>query len=199
MKIFKSIIISGSLLLSFYAAHTQPRLGVKGGLNMTHFSGDNINTSNLNRAVFGVFGEIPLTQNLSVSTEINYSNEGTGYNNGALEKTKVSYLEIPVLANIYLSNGMVRPKIFGGPSMSFLMDAENVYADGSKIKIDDSYKENKLGIVLGAGADVKITQENYLIFDIRYDLGVTEIEELSIGSFKNRGLRLNVGVSFPID
>merc|ERR1711916_60731 len=168
-------------LFAFNAANAQARLGFKGGMNLTKFDIDQVETQNISRAAFGVFGEIPLTQNLGISTEINYSNEGSAYNsNPLIDETKVS-LEIPVLANIYLSNSWIRPKIFGGPSMSFLMNAEN-----------------EMIAVLGAGIDFKITGENYLIFDARYDLGLTELDNVNIGTFKNRGFRFNVGVSFPI-
>lgn len=194
----KSFILSSILMLLFCTAYAQPRLGFKGGLNMTQFNSDEINTSNLNRAVFGVFGELPLTQNFTVSTEINYSNEGSRFDNGPIDKTRITYLEIPVLANIYLTNGNIKPKLFAGPSMSFLMNAENVLTDGSEIEIDEAYEENEIGVVLGAGMDIKIMQENYLLLDIRYDFGMTEVDELDIGSFRNRGLRLNVGFSFPI-
>ena len=196
---YKTIILSCLSLLAFNAANAQARLGFKGGMNLTKFDIDQVETQNLNRAVFGVFGELPITPNVGISTEINYSNEGSAYNsNPLIDETKVSYLEIPVLANIYLSNSWIRPKIFGGPSMSFLMNAENEMIDGSTVDIEDNYKENEIGAVLGAGIDFKITGENYLILDARYDLGLSELDNVDIGTFKNRGFRFNVGFSFPV-
>ncbi len=192
-----TILLTVATLLCI-EVNAQARLGLKGGVNLTKFSSDEFNANTYNRAVFGAFGEIPLIPNFSFSTEINYSNEGTKYEIGNLDRTKISYLEIPVLANIYFTNTKVRPKIFGGPSMSFLMNAENVFEDGSTVDLNDQYKENEIGVVLGAGVDLQITGENYLLFDIRYDFGMTEINDLDVGAFQNRGFRLSVGASFPI-
>ena len=54
---YKTIILSCLSLLAFNAANAQARLGFKGGMNLTKFDIDQVETQNLNRAVFGVFGE----------------------------------------------------------------------------------------------------------------------------------------------
>ncbi|WP_045688879.1 porin family protein [Hymenobacter sp. AT01-02] len=198
-------------------AQTGVQVGAKAGLNLAVLDGS-INQDTKFKPGFhfgGVLRWRPAAH-FALQPELVYSQQGS--NNEipvgpgvALEnKTKLSYLNIPVLAKIYLGN-VVNLQV--GPQFGLLLAAQRegqvgYYAssNGSGFRTEDvDVKDNYKGDVAlcaGLGADLK----NGLLLSARLNYGVTDINNdesqkqlrdyLDIGGLHNRVVEFSVGYLF---
>jgi len=220
MKLFQKIILL-TLFISISSPLTFAQFssfGIKGGLNLSKLNyKDDLQGYNftfregLNS---GLFGEYKLSNNLFIHGEIIYSMRGTEY--GLDEKIllgltipkhkfiqKLDYIEIPILFqyNILIDSKII-PKVFLGPVASFLLSAKIEYVenDNSKGEVDqkDDIKSTELGVVFGVGANYNLSS-GQIIFDIRYQYGLTNANNIEQGSKINSStISINVGYGFNL-
>lgn len=96
-----SLLSTALLALAFLAApaSAQTTFGIKAGLNVSNFVGDNANGSEARLGfVGGVTARVPFTPALSLQAEALYSQKGEEFVNEAnlVETTRLDYIEIPV-------------------------------------------------------------------------------------------------------
>src|SRR5215813_4652416 len=119
----KNLSIGCALILAltlgtFYKASAQeqqttsenqlsPKLGIKGGVNLTNMYVNDISDENMKVGVnLGFFAKLPLTRGFSIQPELLYTSKGAKetYNNffqGSGEyRFNLNYIELPVLAVI---------------------------------------------------------------------------------------------------
>lgn len=87
----------------------------------------------------------------------------------------------------------MRPFVFAGPAVGFKLQAK-AEIDGEEVgDFDEDVKGADVGLVFGGGIEVA-----RFIFETRYDLGLTNINDESDGSsdIKNRTWRFVVGIEF---
>jgi hypothetical protein len=202
------------LLALFFVARTGQtasvvpvKVGLKGGmsiasLGLKNTEGDfDISGSRLGLAG-GAFVSVSLGT-FSIQPEILYvqkgaQEDGTLFGVSYTITGAIDYIEIPVLLRVALVPGPVKPCIFVGPSMGFLMNA--------KIKVDvaglssteedvkEYLKSSDIGLVFGAGLDV-----SKFTVDVRYNLGLTnvlDVEGAGDAGLKNNTIMAMVGFSF---
>jgi hypothetical protein len=181
-------------------ASAQTVIGAKAGLSLANvtFSGDGVSASPDGRTGFvgGAFAQFGIGSPWFIQPEVLYSSKGFEVDSDALS---LGYVEIPVLfgAAFPLSNSALKPMVFAGPSVAFKLSCD---ADG--YDCGDDVKSVDFGIVFGAGIQYDLESIS-LFLDGRYDLGLTDIgdiSELSSAdvSIKNRAWQFMVGAGFPV-
>jgi opacity protein-like surface antigen len=119
---------------------------------------------------------------------------------------KLQYVEFSVLAQYPLpfDLGPASPYIIAGPAVSLTMEAE-VEVRGSDFTRITNIKEEiegwDAGFLAGAGADFRINEKTKLMVELRYNLGLLNIndsEYISKDEIRNRNLSLIAGFTFPL-
>lgn len=178
---------------------TSPQFGVKGGVNLSNVTGDDVNDSEqLTSFHLGVFMELPISERFSFQPEVLYSGQGFAGLDNEVEY-QLDYIQVPLLAKVYLVKGLYAE---AGPQFGFKVKEEIDYkpgADGGEIEIDidDSYIKNfNTDLALGAGYKF----DNGLSVSARYNLGLTKIFKddtlLENIDAKNSVWQFGVGYSF---
>jgi len=179
--------------------------GIKGGLNLARFSGDDAGDDQelLMGYCAGVFIAFNLGDTLAIQPEILYTVKGTKleaggiiFNETAKATTEISYLEIPLLLKLSMSTeGSIIPRLFVGPAAAVKLDAKAKfeYAGISEEEDIENIKDVDFGLVAGAGFDIGV-----LTVEARYTLGLvsindTELEEIDI---RNSVFSVMAGFSF---
>ncbi len=186
------------------AGHGGVRFGLTGGLNFAGVTIGTINTVRYDNPVYGgltcpaagAFVDIGLGGGgrFSLQPELLLSRRGTDLTPGS--KVRLDYLELLILPKYRLLSRPVRPFIFAGPSLSFLV------GDSS----DHGYKKLDCALALGGGLEFAV-HGAVVSVDARYhlsasnyfpdDWGYIYVEgQDMVNSMKNRGLSLMVGIGF---
>ncbi len=122
----------------------------------------------------------------------------------------LGYLEVPVLAKVQFGSSSVRPYLFAGPSLGFLLSANThqVITSYGQTTSDQTFDETNtfqtfdLSLLFGAGASYQLTGGTQLFLDAGYALGLINVEKNAntgtsetIGS---RDIRIAAGAMFPL-
>ncbi|MEL0644820.1 porin family protein [Olleya sp. Ti.3.14] len=181
-----ALFVSGLALVNAQSDSREVQLGIKGGLNSSTISGDDLGDLD-SRTSFnaGLVAEIPLTDRLSFQPEVLYS--GQGFDVREIDQDNIvdtdenieyqlDYIQVPLLLKAYIVKGL---SVEAGPQFGFKIHEEFDYqpnSDGGDIEIDsdDSYvKDFDTSIALGAAYKF----DNGFFLSGRYNLGVTDIFE----------------------
>jgi opacity protein-like surface antigen len=187
------LIVFAVLTFGFVNAQ-QTRFGIKGGLNVTSFSGGNYyDAKSLVGFQVGGFAEIKIIERLSIQPEVLFSTQGAKFDGGSLGDfdDKLNYINIPVLAKFYITKQFT---VEGGPQLGFLVSAKS---DGHDSK--DNFKSVDTGFNFGAGYNFT---DNVSV-NLRYTVGLSNIGDYSTNtaqqyydSPKNSVLALTLGYKF---
>ena len=183
--------------------------GIIGGLISSKLSlGDgNALEDAKNRTAFagGAFFTLGLGSIFAIQPEVLLTMKGTRASNPTQNFTtgdltlSMDYIEIPLLLKAYIpvKNPNLRPNLFAGPAIAFLINCrvgEDVISGtrdcangGPTIKSTDT------SIMFGAGLDFM----EHFTAQVRYDLGLQDVDEEQ-GTAKNRSLMLMLGYFFAI-
>ncbi len=190
----KLMIILAIILTMTVSGFSQIDFGVAGGLNFSEFGGDDIDELNPDMKAGvsgGLYAEIGLF-GISVAPEVLYTMKGSNLEFDDVEiTTKLTYIEVPVLARLYLPFPIIHPFITAGPYFSTLLTAENEYTYGGETETDDvkdDLESTSTGIKIGAG--IKLSR---LTLSARYSMGMKNIaKETDLFEMKNKSFELMV-------
>lgn len=181
------------------------RFGIKGGMNISHISGDDALASS--DAIFGVhiggMMQYPLMPSLIFQPEFIYTQKGHSYKydvSNVLHEHVVSldYLELPLLMKYNIPVGIVKIQPFAGAAVSYMIRAsdkqtvtDNNVTTITTHNIKDDVNHFAAGLVFGAEV---VIVENFVAGG-RYVLGLTDVYDN--GSDTQNGVfMLNVGYLF---
>lgn len=191
------------------AQDQRPRVGFKGGLNLSNLYVDNADDE---KARFGwhagFYGQLFSSEAFAIQPEINYSTKGTGFTYGSInaggvninheEKIRLAYLDIPVLAVFKL--GRVA-EIHAGPYWGYLLNAEVANNDGNPnnefdTQDRDNFENWDYGLVGGIGFNLGSGAQ----LGVRYNYGLNEIAETAgakrvLGNAKNQLAQLYLAIN----
>lgn len=150
----------------------------------------------------GVEAEYFIHQNVSLSAGAIYSQQGVRdsktigiTDSGAPDADCnfiLDYINIPIMANIYASNGLA---VKAGIQPGFRIRSKfKLTADGTTINADNFTRNFDLAIPLGVSYEF-----NNLQFDIRYNIGITNATHdkyTESGDAKNRVVQITLGYKF---
>ena len=168
----------------------------------------------------GVMAEITITDAFSFRPELNYIQKGFIMNKdvdanllglnlpvGAKAKTRVNYLEVPVLLEYKMGNQLAKAYFLAGPSFGYAMNARlnpvaTVIIDVNlpRVNIDlsnDIYQRIEVSGVVGAGGEVA-AGNGKLFADARYQMGFTNMLSNPIldVKIKNQGFNFSAGYAY---
>ncbi len=145
--------------------------------------------------------EIPMSDKIAVKPELQFATQGAKYEDEYYEgKYKLNYLNIPVFAKYYVTDGL---SVEAGPQVGILLSAKDEYSSeggSGKEDVKDQTKSVSFGAVAGVGYKLK----NGINVGLRYNLGLTRIDNYSgealIGNedvkWKNHVMQLLFGYMF---
>jgi hypothetical protein len=162
------------------AAALLPTYGIKAGLNISDVNMDDIEASTQTGYVAGLFMNLssPL---LHLQAELLYT--GRKSELGAFStfsynvETNTHYLQVPVLVKFGLPIPAVTPSVYAGPAAALPIKSEMTDRSGDWVDVNDFNNDLVWSLILGA--DVKLF--NKLIVDIRYDIAVTDLNDIPVG------------------
>jgi opacity protein-like surface antigen len=191
------LLLPGSVL-----AQLLPSYGVKAGLNFSNIDLDDLESSNRTGMVGGLFVNLPFP-GLNLQGEVLYTTKG--FTEGTLTSAseidfRMHDLQIPVLMKVSLPIPAVTPSLYVGPALSFRVKGEMKSDESDWVDVKDDLKSTSWSLIMGL--DVKLFST--LIVDFRYDLGLSAINDTSLGDnltelgkdIKDRTLTAMVGVAF---
>ncbi|RKR11158.1 outer membrane protein with beta-barrel domain [Flavobacterium sp. 90] len=179
-----------------FANAQSTRFGVKGGLNVSNFTGYEQDVKSLIGFHVGGFAEIKVAKKFAVQPEFLYSTQGTtieGFDGDSNTTVKVNYLNIPILGKYYITDAF---SVEAGPQIGFLLSAKARGED-----VSDLYKSTDFGFNLGCGYN--FTED--ISIGARYTIGLTDVNDISDGSqypdlynanFKNSNFALSLAYKF---
>ena len=180
--------------LVVFAAHAQSGFGIRGGVSMFNFGGDDVSENDYtNRVGFHAGGYVSLLAGNVVSLEpgVYYSVKGTQNDDVINSRAVLDYVDVPVLVRLKFGEGF---NVFGGPQISFLTQSkfEGDFG-GSTVSLDtDSVKDTDAGLVVGVGYHLP----KGLNIQGSYDYGMTPIFKDSDADVYNRGFKISLGYTF---
>lgn len=169
-----------------------PKLGVKGGLNITTITNseeDKFKPGLTAGAFLNI--NIPLSP-FAVQPEVLYSQYGVKSENSG-EEFKLDYIQVPVLLKVQFSPplSLAKPNIYAGPYLGFNTSAK-VTIDSQDEDLDQLVRDTEIGVAAGLGLDVLNAR-----FDLRYTIGVTPAYEDNFeDGERNMGISFTVGIAF---
>jgi opacity protein-like surface antigen len=215
MRKLSFILVAVALMMfmasSAFAQDDKPYyFGIKAGLNMSKFSGDDAEEPSYAMGMAGgVFMGYNLSEMFTLMPEVMFMWKGSKETDEEdIDFTwKLYYVDINVLAKVTVpTEGSIKPHFLAGPylgikaSHGWSSDPEVDDEDAEMIdaNLDDYLKGTDFGLVFGAGVDYVLDNGHMVSIEGRYGLGLVifddmEEEEVDV---KNSSITFLLGYSF---
>lgn len=189
-------LLAGTFLLAVSltatAQETSSKIGIKGGLNYSTVTQGKFEEGPDPRTGFhlGLVGEIPLLPKFALQPELVYSRQGFEYDNlvGDRMQYKLDYLNVPVLAKIYLFKGL---SIEAGPQFGFKI-SEKVDYKGENTEPAEEDNYNNFDTALAGGVSFNFPGGFFITG--RYTQSLNEV--IKDSDAKNKVFQAGVGFKF---
>lgn len=192
IKIMKKLLLIAALLIAVsIGAKAQVSLGIKGGVNFSKISTDNVKESTLTGYQAGLFARIGNTWYLQ--PELYLSGTGGKFessdNNTAFNgKVRFTNLNVPLLIGRSFGQKDLNFRVMGGPIYTYQLD--NSVSLGSNLSgAANNFNKSNIGYQVGAGVDI-----GSITADLRYEGGLTKVND----SFAKRQNLWALSVGFKI-
>ncbi len=184
MKNYFSITII-VLFITLSAGAQKVNIGVKGGLNVFNIKNDNgVNYDARTGFHAGLIGHIHLSKDVALQPEVVYSVQGAKYTIAGIEtKYNLGYINVPFMFQYMFDNGF---RLEAGPQAGFLVSAKAKTGSSNSIDIMDNLKKVDFALSGGAGY---VNPPTGLGVDVRYNLGLSNINDKGSVKSNNRGLQ----------
>ena len=162
-------------------------IGIKGGVNLYNIHNDNsIKYDPKVGYNIGLLGHIHLNKSFAIQPELVYSAQGAKYTaNNATTNYNLSYINLPVLFQYMFDNGL---RLQAGPQVGLLIAAKSKTGSTTS-DIKENLKPIDLALSIGAGY---IFPPTGLGIDVRYNLGLSNINDIGDVTSTNRGMQLGL-------
>lgn len=168
-------------------------LEMKAGLSFSNATAPSqISTSSHTGFLVGVGLEVPMGPILHLQPELTFARRGVTIVDSKDVKMTAKYdsLEVPLFLKAKFGV-VLRPYFLIGPKAIFnISHSLETEVPGQKSEV--SFNPKTLDFAADAGAGIAIAN---FFADLRYSMGITDMNESS-GSWRSRGLQLNVGLAF---
>lgn len=184
----KKLFLIAALMVATLSANAQ-QMFIKPmvGADLTTLTGDVEDAKMKVGLVAGAEFGYNINEMFTLTAGALYSMQGSGVKDSDV-KLKIDYINIPVLANVYVAPGFA---IKAGVQPGFLMSAK---ADDVDMK--DHLKKFDLSIPLGLSYEI-----SDFVIDARYNLGVTNMIDKEGNKYgaklKNSVIMLTIGYKIP--
>jgi len=193
------------LIMAVSLAHAQKITGgLQAGMNLANLHGDGVEDSKFKLGFCGGgFVAFGLGKVVVIQPELLYSQKGAKWEEEILGETwratyMLNYLEMPVLVKLTMPvQGKVKPNLFMGPyfGITITNPRGKIEVDGMTMEEDlVGVKDTDFGVVFGGGIDFALSKGK-IVFDVRYSLGLTTLDEEGY-DVKNNVFSFLLGYSF---
>jgi Outer membrane protein beta-barrel domain len=164
----KMFLITVSLLFfNVLFSQTPVQFGLKAGANFSALKTNDQLSDHRRGYYVGALAHIHLNRQFALQPEVSYSSQGAEYNSAV--KTKLSYINVPVLGQYMFGNGL---RLQTGPQVGFLTTAKSKGA-GEEATIKSTVKDTDFSWTIGASYLSPLR----LGIDARYNLGIRDISK----------------------
>lgn len=189
----KKLFLIFTFVCAVIATRAQhPHWGIKGGINVANIDIQNGSDPNARVGIhLGGLAHIHLSEHFALQPELMYSNQGAERStNNAEFKTKLHYINIPVLLQFMTGSGF---RLQTGPQLGVLMGAKYKVND-VETDIDDNYETPDFSWSFGGSY---VTRKG-LGFDARYNHGISNINDAPGNKYTNRVFQFGVFYQFRV-
>lgn len=203
----KAGLIAAILFFCAVSTNSQSKLslGFEAGLNIA-----NANTtpsspfgSKMGFIIGGVL-DAPITPSFSLAPGIRFITKGTSYSGAdGVASNSASVIEIDALAKVKFALTEIKPYLFAGPSLGFIMSASYSQTPtggtSSTTDVSSSYETIDFGLMFGGGLDFKMSPTMDLFGQFGYSLGLSNILKNNPGAtVKTTGIQITTGLRFKL-
>jgi hypothetical protein len=112
----------------------------------------------------------------------------------------LQYLELPLLVKAKpFPDWRVRPFLIAGPVAGLLLAATCSSSNGpARTDCSNGLSRWSFALDMGAGVEVSIGASGFLALDLRYTLGLNDIDTAPAGSMKHTGIAALLGYSYRV-
>ena len=165
-----------------------PRAGFKGGVSYNTILGDSDASARI-RVHLGVVVEYPVSSRFFIQGELLYSAQGFTLNLEDEEQdVSLNYLSLPIIAKIHLTESF---SLETGPQFSTLANVGNDDVPDDDIFFD-SFTDFDFSWGFGAGYKL----ESGLFFQLRYNLGISNINDTEVVDIRNTNAVAQVSIGY---
>lgn len=155
----------------------------------------------------GGFVEYPVCKKISLQTELNYQKKGQKVesfpeSNETTLRREFNYASLPLLIKGNFQSAQTGDKwtfnLFAGPYVGYLTSVyANQKSGGTTTYLDISNQAEKtdFGAVFGLGVTYKLASRGSLVFDLRYQMGLSKIDKKET-DLRNKGAGIVIGYRF---
>lgn len=207
MKKFLLTVFAIAVLIPTHSwAKKAMQLSVKAGVNLANMSSDEENDPDRNMKIGAAVGAgltVPLSDMFGIRAELLFSQKGFKYSQtipffGNIDASvAINYLDIPITAVLMLPGESVQPLFFAGPMIGIKMGDPTATVNGVSGDADGKFKSTDIGLALGAGLNFPLGK-NAIGADIRYTLGLTNINEEASPVVKNNVISILLNYTFSL-
>lgn len=191
----KKILLTAVVMLASVASYAQHAVGAftlqpKIGMNVASLTKCDGCDPRIGLAA-GVEAEYQATDIFSVSAGLIYSMQGNKAKaEGVTQTTKLDYINIPILANVYVTKGLA-VKLGVQPAFNV---SDKVKLSGGKASVEaEDVGAESFDFSIPVGLSYEF---NNVVIDARYNFGVTNIAEG--GDAKNSVFQFTLGYKFAL-
>lgn len=191
----KKILLTAVVMLASVASYAQQAVGAftlqpKIGMNVASLTKCDGCDPRIGLAA-GVEAEYQATDIFSVSAGLIYSMQGNKAKaEGVTQTTKLDYINIPILANVYVAKGLA-VKLGVQPAFN-VSDKVKLSGGGASLEAEDVGAESfDFSIPVGLSYEF-----NNVVLDARYNYGVTNVADG--GDSKNSVFQFTLGYKFAL-
>lgn len=226
MRSFRKITLGMAAWIMMLNVHAQISVGAKIGTNFADTRLDGLlgnlapEQTTFTGFTAGVMAEIPMINALSFRPELNYIQKGFTVSQsfdvdligidmevGAKARTRINYVEMPLLLKYSIGSNVAKVYAIAGPSIAYAANAEltpvatfivDFNLPSIPINLDNNiYNRWEISGVLGAGGEVK-AGNGKVFADARYNLGFTNMLNNPIVDLriKNQGFNVSAGYAY---
>lgn len=178
-------------------------LGPRVGVNFAKFtSKDGIDNSESKPGlVAGLTSTYSINTNTGITFDALYSREGQS---NSTFKTDLDYLRLMLAFNYFFRDqeDKFRPKIYVGPTLGFLLSAEDKLENGNDdIDVKETYNTIDIGLAVGLGFNYRVGGDTWLNVDGRFQPGLSNIidnKPSGIDAIRNQNFQFSVGLAFGL-
>lgn len=188
LSLLLALLICSSLAYSQVLPSFQ--FGLKGGLNLSKFSTENTFSSDNQAGYYaGIWTRIG-AGGIHLQPELYLSGKNTTLvsSTGAENKVKFTSLDVPVLVGTKIGAAGIGVRLNTGPVVSFVLNEDQSFGDAAGNIFNGRFKDQAFAWQFGAGLDIK-----KLNFDLRYELGLTDLNKSGYGETKLSLFTLGIG------
>jgi hypothetical protein len=174
----KKYLLSAALLIAVsISAKAQFSVGVKGGVNFSKISTDNLKESTLTGYQAGLFARIG--NSLYLQPELYLASKGGKFdfqtNNTTVTtegRVRFTTLNVPLLLGKSFGAKDLNFRIMAGPIYSYALSKNQNFSDNVDGAYQDfgNYKKSTIGFQAGAGVDI-----GSITADLRYEGGLSKV------------------------